>query len=382
MTTVGTRGAAALVAMLMVAGCGDDIALPVEETPRVKFFVVGEQATGQSRRISGKLVAANTSPLSFAVGGTVEQVLVTRGDLVREGQVLARLDAEPLRLAVEQARAQLNIARANAADTKQIYDRTVSLFEKRVVSQSEVDTATANHAAALASVRSVESDLDGKELDHSRAELAAPFSGTIASRSIDPFQETSSGQEAFVLQTAEAIEVDVRVPETLIRDVDYGQVVQVTFPTIAGVAVSGIVNQIASRAESGNSFPVRVRLSPSDADLRPGMTASVTFNFDQYLDGRTVYLVPLASIAIEYGLIRRSREVGDATPRQTVPMFVVDDNNRLRVKDVVVGDLRGNLLEVYEGLEAGDKIVSAGVAFLREGMTVELWTPAQGLTSG
>lgn len=380
--TVGTRGAAALVAMLMVAGCGDDIVLPVEETPRVKFFVVGEQATGQSRRISGKLVAANTSPLSFAVGGTVEQVLVTRGDLVREGQVLARLDAEPLRLAVEQARAQLNIARANAADTKQIYDRTVSLFEKRVISQSEVDTVTANHAAALASVRSVESDLDGKELDHSRAELAAPFSGTIASRSIDPFQETSSGQEAFVLQTAEAIEVDVRVPETLIRDVDYGQVVQVTFPTIAGVAVSGIVNQIASRAESGNSFPVRVRLSPSDADLRPGMTASVTFNFDQYLDGRTVYLVPLASIAIEYGLIRRSREAGDATPRQTVPMFVVDDNNRLRVKDVVVGDLRGNLLEVFEGLEAGDKLVSAGVAFLREGMTVELWTPAQGLTSG
>ena len=379
---VGTRGAAALVAMLMVAGCGDDTAPPVEETPRVKFFVVGEQATGQSRRISGKLVAANTSPLSFAVGGTVEQVLVNRGDLVREGQVLARLDAEPLRLAVEQARAQLNIARANAADTKQIYDRTVSLFEKRVTSQSEVDTATANHAAALASVRSVESDLDGKNLDHSRAELAAPFSGTIASRSIDPFQETLSGQEAFVLQTAEAIEVDVRVPETLIRDVDYGQVVQVTFPTIAGVAVSGIVNQIASRAESGNSFPVRVRLSPSDADLRPGMTASVTFNFDQYLDGRTVYLVPLASIAIEYGLIRRSREAGDATPRQTVPMFVVDDNNRLRVKDVVVGDLRGNLLEVFEGLEAGDKLVSAGVAFLREGMTVELWTPAQGLTSG
>ncbi|MFB3106090.1 MAG: hypothetical protein ACE1ZA_14395 [Pseudomonadales bacterium] len=63
-------------------------------------------------------------------------------------------------------------------------------------------------------------------------------------------------------------------------------------------------------------------------------------------------------------------------------MFVVDDNNRLRVKDVVVGDIRGNLLEVFEGLEAGDKIVSAGVAFLREGMTVELWTPAQGLTSG
>lgn len=69
-------------------------------------------------------------------------------------------------------------------------------------------------------------------------------------------------------------------------------------------------------------------------------------------------------------------------PQKTAPVFVIDDNYRLQVRDVVIGDLRGNQLEVYEGLEAGEKIVSAGVTFLHENMKVELWMPEQGLTDG
>ena len=353
--------------------------------PRVKYFIIGERATGQSRRISGKLVAAESSPLSFGVGGTVEEVLVVQGDVVSQGQRLAALDAEPLRLAVEQARAQLNISRAKVAETKQVYDRTVTLFEKRASSQAEVDTATANHGAARGNLRATQSDLDRKERDLSQAELKAPFAGTIAARSIDPFQEISAGSEAFVLQTADALEAEVRVPETLIRDVDYGQVVQVTFPTLADTVVSGVVSEIGSRVENGNAFPVSIQLSSTEADLRPGMTASVTFNFDAYLDGQTVYLIPLSAIAIELGMIRQARaqntnDTNDAeASRGTAPIFVIDDANQLQVRNIQVGDLRGNQLEVFDGLTAGEKIVSAGVAFLREGMRVELWTPEQGL---
>ena len=371
-----------LPVVLFLGGC-DNLPKPlVEETLRVKYFVVGEQATGQSRRISGKLVAADTSPLGFGVGGTVEHVLVVRGDVVREGQLLAALDAEPLRLAVEQARAQLNVARAKVVETRQVYDRIVNLFQKRISSQAEVDTATANHEAARGNLRAAQSDLDRKERDLRLAELTAPFAGTIASRSVEPFQEISAGQEAFILQMADALDVEVRVPETLIRDVDYGQVVQVTFPTLADTAMSGVVSEIGSRVETGNAFPVSIQLSSTEADLRPGMTASVTFNFNEHLEGRTVYLIPLSAIAIEFGMIRRTQEGGGEGPREAVPVFVIDDANQLQIRDVVVGDLRGNLLEVYDGLKAGEKIVSAGVAFLREGMTVELWSAEQGLTDG
>ncbi len=110
------------------------------------------------------------------------------------------------------------------------------------------------------------------------------------------------------------------------------------------------------------------------------MTASVTFNFDKYLDGRSAYLIPISALAIEVGLLRRTR--GQERTPNNVPLFIIDDANQLQVRYVVVGDLRGNELEVFEGLEAGEKIVSAGVALLREGLTVELWSPEQGLNDG
>ena len=365
---------------IILAACSDE-PIPVEEvTPRVKYFVVGEQATGQSRRISGKIVAADTSPLSFSVSGTVEEVLVSRGDEVREGQLLARVDSAPLRHAVEQARAQLNIERAKLVEAKQTHEREVKIFKKGAGMQSAVDKAAAEHSTATGKLRSAQSELNSKERDLLKTRLIAPFSGIIASRSVEPFQEMSVGKEAFILQSSGAFEVEVLVPETLIRDVDYGQAVQSTFPTIAGITVSGVVNQIGSRAESGNAFPVTIQLSPTETELLPGMTASVTFNFDKYLDGRTAYMIPISAIAIEVGMLRRVRN--QESTRNNVPIFIINNANQLQIRNVVVGDLRGNKLEVFEGLEAGEKIVSAGVPLLREGMTVELWSPEQGLNDG
>ncbi|MCL6416726.1 efflux RND transporter periplasmic adaptor subunit [Aestuariirhabdus sp. Z084] len=380
--TLGLPVALALMGALLLTGCGTEPEPLAETIPRVKYFEVGEQATGQSRRISGKLVAADTSLLSFSVAGTVEQVLVNRGDRVEKGQVLAVLDIEPLRLAVEQSRAQLNIASARATETKQSYDRAINLFNKQALSQADVDKATANHATALGNLKSAQSDLDRKERDYAQAELVAPFDGTIAERNIDPFQETDVGENAFVLQSSGSLEVNVRIPETLIRDIEYGQVVQVTFPTLEGTRLNGIVNEIGSRVETGNSFPVNIQLPVPDAELLPGMTASVTFNFDKYLDGRTAYLIPLSAIAIEFGSVRKATEERSQTKENIAPVYVVAEDGTLKVRNLLIGDLRGNYLEVYEGLEAGDKVVSAGVTFLREGMTVELWTPEQGLTDG
>ena len=365
----------------VLPGCSD-APPPLEEiTPRVKTFVVGERATGQSRRISGRVVAADTSPLSFGVAGTVEEVLVSQGDVVARGQILARLDPKPLSLAVERARAELNAARANATEAKQSHERLAALFEKQAVAKVDMEAATAKRAGARADLSAAQSDLESKERDLALTELSAPFSGTIAGRTVEPFQEVSVGQDAFVLQSAGVLEVEVQVPETLIRDVDYGQVVQITFSSAADTTINGVVSEIGSQAQAGNAFPVRVQLSRTDADLRPGMTASVTFNFDRYLEDRTAYLIPLSAIAIEVGLLQQAGRQDESEPG-TAPVFVVDEDNQLQVRDLVVGDLRGNDLEVYEGLQEGDRVVSAGVAFLREGMTVELWSPEQGLTGG
>lgn len=112
------------------------------------------------------------------------------------------------------------------------------------------------------------------------------------------------------------------------------------------------------------------------------MTASVTFNFDKYLGGRTAFLIPLSALVIEYAALMQARGEGQFVAARQAPVFVVDVEGRLQDRMITIGDLRGNQLEVFDGLDAGERIVSAGAALLREGMTVELWSSEVGLTGG
>jgi multidrug efflux pump subunit AcrA (membrane-fusion protein) len=144
-----------------------------------------------------------------------------------------------------------------------------------------------------------------------------------------------------------------------------------------GISVSGVITTIAAEAEEGNAFPVTVSLVDNRADLRPGMTASVTFNFTAHLQGRDAFLIPLSAIAIDAAL-RKSDEYprNEAAPTENAPIFILDtQKGQIQERKVLVGDLRGNELEVYEGLSPGELVVTAGVAFLRDGMKAEPWKP-------
>jgi RND family efflux transporter MFP subunit len=358
--------------------CGPPNEPPQPRPPRVRVFEVSEESSGQARTVSGQLAAAKSSPLAFGVAGTVDSVKVDQGDAVDEGQVLATLDAEPLRMELERARSRLSANRATLVETERAYERASGLLSQRAVAQSEVEVAEANVKSARAALRGSQSQVEDAERDLRRAELRAPFSGTIAQRSIDPFQEIGANEAAFVLQGEGALVVKAQVAEAVIRNVDYAQPVRVTFPTSPDVELVGVVSLIAARAGAGNAFPVEVQLPDSEADLRPGMTARVTFNFAQYLEGRTAYLIPLSAIAIDVGLL-----AGKSDQDPEVPVFLFDEaTGRARVRNIRVGDLRGNQLEVLEGLEPGDQVISAGVPFLHDGMEVRRWSRTSGLGGG
>lgn len=373
-----TRVQCAAFALLALWGCSDPP--PAEEvTPSVKVFVVGKQATGQSRRISGKVDAAERSTLSFGVNGRVLEIIAVKGQTISKGQLLARLDDEPFRLKLAQARTRLTTARATLVEAQAMFDRIDNLVKRQAATQKDLDAATRKVATADGDVRSAQSALAQAELDLARTRLKAPFAGQVVDVPVDPFQEVAASEAVVALQVAGALEVNVLVPETLIRDVDYGQAVQVTFPTLPGVKVPGLVTKIGAEAEAGNAFAVTVILQESDTDLRSGMTASVTFNFNAYLGERTAFLIPLSAIAIEAGL-RSSRESSAETESSgnRAPVFVFDPaSGKIQLRELVVGDLRGNEIEVYEGLQPGDQVVSAGVAFLRDGMQVRVWAPPE-----
>ena len=365
---------------MFLSGCSDEDVTREPAVPRVKLYTVGEADNERTRRFSGSLSASAESPLSFPLSGTVEVIRAAEGDIVREGQMLARLDDQPIRIALDAARAKLAGSRARLDDARATYERYSDLGASGAISQADLETATANYASARSDVNAAQSEIQRLERDLSNTQLVAPFDGTIAERIIEPFQEVSPGQRAFVLETATSLEVNVQIPESMIGEVNYGDTVEVTFPAVDGLSAVGTVQTIGSRAESGNSFPVTVLLHTELPEVRPGMTAGVTFRIDSRLGGLSVYLIPISAVAIEVGVSAGTIRGGS---ENEAPVFVYDaDSQRLQVRRVKVGDIRGNFLEVIDGLSEGDRVVSAGVPFLRDGQIVEEWRPELGLDNG
>jgi len=368
-----------MAAAVVLVGCGE----AVEETspapaPVVKLETVSERATGQVRSISGVVEPSDSSTLSFQVGGRILELNANAGETVVVGQVLGILDRTNYQIAVDTAQSKLNSARAKRGEAKDDLDRKLALIDKGFVTQASVDGSRASFEAAEASVSVAASDLERAQKDLERTVLVAPFSGTVASREVDPFVEVAGGAAIYNVQSDGDLEVRVLVPETIIREVDYGQPVSISFPTLPNGNFGGIVSEIASRAEAGNAFGVKVTLVDLNGeDIRAGMTAKVTFNFQSYLNGRDAFLIPLSSIAIKETSLEGD-EQPDPASRVDVPVFVFDaEKQAVFRRDVSIGDIRGNDIEVFEGLSEGDQVVTAGVAFLYDGMPARSWVRGQ-----
>lgn len=353
--------------LLLLPACGEEAAIAPEPVKAVKTITISESSKANGRQLSGTVKSANESTLSFRVGGRVATMEADIGDKVIVGQTLAALEQKEYKLAVKTAQARLASARSEFAEKSDALKRLNTLREKDFVAQSDVDQAQAAYSDAKSKVDVAITDLQNAQDDLSNTALKAPFEGSIASRTVDVFTEVGAGETIFTLQSESALVVEVFIPETLIRDVNYGDAVSVTFPALKGVVVAGSVSEIGAKAQSGNAFPVEVELANTTADIRSGMTAQTTFNFGEAKD-TAVYLIPISAIDVRGFLEKEERAQGKGG------VYVVEDGVVTK-RLVTIRDVRGNELEVVEGLQSGDVLIVAGVPFLTEGEKVKKWNP-------
>jgi len=359
-----------IIPVLLLIACDQAVETPEELPVRaVKTLVISEASKANSRQISGVVKTADESELSFRIGGRVTSVKVKRGSSVTKGQVLATLQTREYKLALKEAEANLASARANLVEKKEAFRRQKALKEKDFVSQAAVDKAQAAFQNAINNASVALTRLKTAQNDLGYTTLRAPFSGKIAKRLIDPFVQMSAGKTAFQLQSEGGHKIEVLMPETLVRDVDYGDVVSVSFPTLKGTIVGGTITEIGARAEAGNAFPLQIDLAKSLPNIRAGMTALVTFNFGQ-ASGTPVYLIPVSALDL-----RVPEEAVDNSKRQA-RVFIFNPDKQIAEKRMVsIRDVRGNQFEVVNGLRTGDILIVAGVPFLTEGQKVKKWEP-------
>lgn len=350
-----------LVALLLACSCGKKEKLTEEIVRPVRYQPVFETGGTRVRSFSGISRAGMQSKLSFKVGGTIEELPVKIGDQVKAGQLIARIDAKDFRLQVEEADAALRAAQAEQRRAAADYDRTRGLYEAGHTSLTELDGARARSESAEANVRAAEKKLELARSKSGYTRLTAPVDGSIAAVNTEMMENVQPGQAIVSMTAGSEHEVEVSVPEVLIANIKEGSAVKVSFDALPGKIFGAVVTEVGvSSMGAGTTFPVTVLLDESHPDIRPGMAAEVAFSFETGA-GRNRILVPPVAV----GEDRQGRFV-----------FVVEDVNAergvARRRDVEVGELTSEGIEIRSGLAEGDLLVTAGVTKLVDGTTVKL----------
>jgi RND family efflux transporter MFP subunit len=348
------------VCAILLSACGgepEQAATGPQSRP-VKTLVIAGTGGGGIRQFPARIDAAQKAELAFRVAGTVTELLVKEGDEVQAGQTVAKLDPKDLEIVVNDRQATFDNASKN-------YERARQLVEKGHISKMDFDRLEAEFKTTRAA-------LDAARQELSYAVLTAPFTGVVARRQVEQFEEVQAKQPVLTLQDLAALEVKLDVPEALLRGLrSAGESreerrsnikVFASFEGLAGQRFPLQFKEIATKADAQTqTFEATYTMAQTDgATILPGMTATVTVDLSRYSgDGAASYQVPATAVVGDY--------------RLDPQVWVVDEQTMtVHPRPVRVGTLSGGLIRVTEGLEPGLRILVAGAAFAAEGMPVTL----------
>ena len=349
--------AAVLVLLLTTASCKDgnaeeekaaeEAVIPVE----VQDINRGDVAAVYSG--TAALEADQEAQVVAKVAGEIVELRVEEGQRVKAGDVLARLDGDRLRLQV--ARAQTNLAKM-----QRDLERQKGLTAKGLVSNETIERGEFDIAALKA-------DLQLAELDLSYTDIRAPFDGVIADRQIKVGNTVAVNQVLFRLTDLEPLVAYLHVPEREFSKLHAGQNAQLRVDALGGATFTGQIARISPVVDAATgTFKVTVETADPSGALKPGMFA----RFDVVYDMRkNAILIPRASIV-------------EDEANQTV--FIIE-NEVAHKRTIRTGLTNGALIEVLEGLQGDERIVTIGQSGLRDGgkvKVVEATAPATSAKSG
>lgn len=292
----------------------------------------------------GSLKARNGSDLALEVAGIVDAITFESGEKVEAGQVLLRMKADDDTARLEALEATAKLARINL-------DRDTEQLKIKAVAQAAVDTDAANLKNALAQAEAQRAALAKKT-------LTAPFAGRLGIRTVDLGQFLPAGTAIVTLQALDPIHVDFSLPQQALAQLAVGQKVTARVDTWPDETFVGEITAINPKVDTATrNVQVRATLPNPKERLVPGMFARVTIEVGAPIDRVTL---PTAAIV--------TNPYGDS-------VFVVrgkGDEATVEPVFVKLGETRGDLVAILDGVAAGDTVVTAGQIKLHKGSPVRV----------
>lgn len=322
----------------------------------VEAVAVRQMALRDDAEAVGSLRSRQSVMLRPEVGGRITQLNFSDGQRVWRGQVLVQFDDQLPRAQIQQSQAELSIAQAN-------HKRNQELVAQGFISQRSVDESAANLEVAQAKLALAQATAQ-------RLKIVAPFDGIAGIRGVNVGDYLKDGADIVNIEDLDAVYVDFRLPERLQSKARTGQTAQVAFDALPGVRYAAVVQAISPQIDAdGRAIAVRGCIDNRRLQLRPGMFARVTAVFAERSDARVVpeeAIVPEGNSPYVLKIVE-GKEPGTRVTRR-VP--------------VQLGARAPGLVEVVEGLSAGDLVVTAGQQRIRKDGTevrvVELGKPGSG----
>ncbi|MFQ5982915.1 MAG: efflux RND transporter periplasmic adaptor subunit, partial [Woeseiaceae bacterium] len=278
------------------------------------------------------------APVVARVSGEVVEILVEEGDQVEQGQVLARLDGERLKL-------QMLEAKANLEKTSKAYERYVRLHERGLVSASTFEGLKFDLDALKATY-------ELKRLSYNYTKIRAPISGVVSSRDIKLGQHVMGGSPVFKITNTAKLVAYLRIPQTELSKISAGDTARLRVDAMPEVEFDATIARISPTIDPRNGmFRATATIENQDGDLAPGMFGRFNIAYEKHADA---LLIPAAALIEE--------------DNETV-VYVVSDGSASR-RAIETGIRSGGLVEVLGGLEEDEQIVVIGQGGLRDGARV------------
>jgi membrane fusion protein, multidrug efflux system len=358
-----------IVSLVLPSGCKQEAgSMPAQEVPQVEVVTVQTQTVPDEPEFIGQAEASRPVEIRAQVTGILKAVLYSEGRDVKKGDRLYQIDPVPFKAAVASAKAKIAQAEALVVQAKQNLARVKPLLAEQAVSQKDVDDAIAEELSANAAREGALADLIKAQFDLDNTLITAPITGIIErSRYYEGRLVSAQTDLLTIIHRVNPMYVVVNVPETFIlkrqRDIeskriahpgDYQLGASLTLMDGTPFPHAGQLDLLEPglRSETGARVE-RITIPNPTRSLLPGQFVKVRFTGDTKTDA---VLIPQRAVM--------------QGPQGSF-VYVVNQDEKVEIRDVVASDWKGNQWLIDSGLNTGDRVVVNGLMRVGPGAPVK-----------
>ena len=325
--------------------------------PTVIAAIPRQSAPVDSFVLPGNVTAWTDSPIYARTSGYLTRWYFDIGARVKKGALLAEISTPEVDQQLNQARADLITAQANANNARIQADRYSGLVKSNAVSQQDTDTFVNQAAATAAAVKSAQANVQRLTDLKSFEMVYAPFDGVVTARNIDTGQliDAGAGKELFHVQAIQTLRVYANLPQIYSQNVKLGTKIDLTFAEHAGKIYQGTLARTADAIDPvSRTLLVEIDVDNHAGELLPGSLAQVHFKTPS---AGTAFIVPAAALIFR---------------REGLRVGTVVNGNVAHLVPVILSEDDGANVQIVSGLSATDRVIQDPSDSLIEGEKVRV----------